>query len=440
MKKVLESALDRPASERSDFVAEACAADDALRAEVEALLEAHVEAGEFLEHSPATPASLIGTTVGSYRLIEMLGAGGMGEVYVALDTRLGRRVAVKFLSSQFTSDPERVRRFRQEAQLASGLNHPNILTIHELGEHHGVQFIASELVEGETLRARLEHGPMELSEIVRVASQVASALRTAHAAGVVHRDIKPENVMLRPDGYVKVLDFGLAKLSETSAPLADDATLLRTATGVVMGTTQYMSPEQVRGQVVDARTDQWSLGVVLYEMLSGRRPFEGSTGSDVIAAILEKEHLLLQAPEELRRITARLLRKKREERYPTASDLCTDLASFQKQSEAGPASPRGKLRVAGAAAAVVIVAASILMLNRDRIFRGKVSPHAEIRSIAVLPFKNVSGDARNEYLSLGMAEELIDSLGRIPDLKVASRTSAFAIERTSSDIREVGTR
>ncbi|MEO6487191.1 MAG: serine/threonine-protein kinase, partial [Thermoanaerobaculia bacterium] len=362
VKKVLQSALALPASERSDFLADACASDHALRAEVEALLQTHVEGGAVPDHSPSAPASLIGTNVGSYRVLEMLGAGGMGEVYVALDTRLGRRVALKFLSAQFTSDRERVRRFRQEAEVASGLNHPNILTIHEFGEHHGVQFIASELVEGETLRSRLGRGPMDLSEIVRVASEVASALRTAHAAGVIHRDIKPENVMLRPDGYVKVLDFGLAKLSEASTPPADGATLLRTAAGVVMGTTHYMSPEQLRGEIVDQRTDQWSLGVVLYEMLSSRRPFEGSTGSDVIAAILGKEPLPPQAPEELRRITAKLLRRKREERYPTTGDLCADLASFQKKNEAAPAPPSGKLRLAGLAAGVVIAVASILML------------------------------------------------------------------------------
>ncbi len=266
----------------------------------------------------------------------MLGAGGMGEVYLALDTRLGRRVALKFLSSEFTSDPERVRRFQQEARTASALNHPNILTIYELGQHQGVEFIASELVEGETLRTRLQRGPMELSEILRVVSQLVSALRTAHAAGVIHRDIKPENVMLRPDGYVKVLDFGLAKLAEPSAPQADASTLLRTAPGMVMGTMHYMSPEQLRGEMVGARTDQWSLGVVLYEMLSGRRPFEGSTGSDVIAAILEKEQPPLQGPEELRRITAKLLRKKSEERYPTASELSEELFRFQKQSDAAP--------------------------------------------------------------------------------------------------------
>lgn len=393
-------------------------------------------------HSSSAPDSLIGSTVGSYRVLEMLGAGGMGEVYLALDTRLGRRVALKFLSSEFTSDPERVRRFQQEARAASALNHPNILTIYELGQHQGVQFIAAELVEGQTLRARLQRGPMELSEILRVVSQLVSALRTAHAAGVVHRDIKPENVMLRPDGYVKVLDFGLAKLAEPSGPQADAATLLRTGPGMVMGTMHYMSPEQLRGEMVGARTDQWSLGVVLYEMLSGRRPFEGSTGSDVIAAILEKEQPPLQGPEELRRITAKLLRKKSEERYPTASELSEELFRFQKQSDAAPVAASRKPRLAGwAAAAAVIVAAGIFMLNRerDRPPPARVSPLVEIRSIAVLPFKNVSGDARNQYLSDGMAEELIDSLGRLPELKVVSRTSSFAIRRAPNDIREVGT-
>lgn len=404
VKKVLQSALDRPASERSGFVAEICGDDDALRAEVERLLQAEVEAGEFLERSPSAPASLIGTTVGTYKILEMLGVGGMGEVYLARDTRLGRRVALKFLSSQFTSDPARVRRFHLEARAASALNHPNILTIYEMAEHQGVQFMASELVEGETLRDRLERGPMEVSEIVGVITQVVSALRTAHAAGVIHRDIKPENIMVRPDGYVKVLDFGLAKLSERSDPdvPADDTTHLLTAAGVVMGTTRYMSPEQLRGQIVDARTDQRSLGVVLYEMLCRRRPFEGSTGSDVIAAILEKEHPSIQGPVELRRITARLLRKKSEER-PTASEICADLDSFQKHGEGRLVAPSWKLLVAGTTAAVTIVTVSILMLNRQRVAPDTVSPPSEIRSIAVLPFENASGDARNQYLSEGMA-------------------------------------
>ena len=440
VKKVVEAALDRAESERSDFLAAACASDPVLRAEVEALLKARGEAAEAGHRSTTAPASLTGTTVGSYLVLEKLGAGGMGEVYLALDTRLGRRVALKFLASEFTSDPERVRRFQQEARAASALNHPNILTIYELGQHQGVQFIASELVEGQTLRARLDRGRMELAEILRVVSQLASALRTAHSAGVIHRDIKPENIMLRPDGYVKVLDFGLAKLAEPSTPGANESTLLRTAPGVVMGTMHYMSPEQLRGGSVDARTDQWSLGVVLYEMLSGRRPFEGSTGSDIIAAILEKEHTPVRGPEELQRITAKLLSKVSGDRYPAISDLAEELSDFRKRSEAAPATPGRNLRVAGwAAAATVLAAVAIFTLNRERPLPAKVSPPPEIRSIAVLPFKNVSGDARNQYLSEGMAEELIDALGRVPELTVVSRTSSFAVDRKSNDIREIGT-
>ena len=385
--------------------------------------------GELPQHSPS--ASLIGTTIGSYRILEMLGAGGMGEVYVALDVRLDRRVALKFLSSRYTSDAGRVHRFRQEARAASSLNHPNILTIHELGEHDGVQFIASELVEGETLRERIANGPLPLSEVVRVISQVASALRATHTAGVVHRDIKPENIMLRPDGYVKVLDFGLAKLSEALAPPSDDTTALQTATGVVMGTTPYMSPEQLRGQHVDARTDQWSLGVVLFEMLSGRRPFEGSSGSDVVAAILGREQAPLHAPEELRRITAKLLRKKREERYPTADELCTDLTSFQKQIETGAVSPRGKLRVAATAAAVVIAVASIVMLNRDRIVHDKASippalpvinAKADARDtrVVVLPFENLTRNPGDDWLSPALAISLTYGLQPLEDLIVVN--------------------
>ncbi len=401
--------------------------------------------GEFTEHSPS--ASLIGTTVGSYRIVEMVGAGGMGEVYVALDTRLDRRVALKFLSSRYTSDAGRVHRFRQEARAASSLNHPNILTIHELGEHDGVQFIASELVEGETLRERMAHGPLQLSEVVRVASQVASALRATHTAGVVHRDIKPENIMLRPDGYVKVLDFGLAKLSETLAPPADETTALQTVTGVVMGTTPYMSPEQLRGQHVDARTDQWSLGVVLFEMLSGRRPFEGSTGSDVVAAILGKEHPPLHAPEELRRITTKLLRKRSEERYPTANELCTDLASFQKQIEAEAVSPRGKLRLAAVVVGLVIAVASVVMLNRDRIVHDKASappvpPVANAPAtgrgtrVVVLPFENLTQNPGDDWLSPALAISLTYGLQSLEDLIVVNPDRVAELYKQQS-VRQV---
>jgi len=223
-----------------------------------------------------------------YRILDKLGAGGMGEVYLAEDTRLHRRVALKFLPTQFTSDATRVRRFEKEARAASALNHPNILTIHEIGEAEGAHFIATEFVEGMTLRRRLSLGALTVMESLEVAIQVAAALQAAHTIGIIHRDIKPENLMLRDDGYVKVLDFGLAKFMESKS--ADDSEpadhMTQTEPGLAMGTTPYMSPEQTRGLKVDARTDIWSLGVVLYEMLTGHLPFTGKTRSDLMAAIL----------------------------------------------------------------------------------------------------------------------------------------------------------
>src|SRR5688500_10635257 len=247
------------------------------------------------------------TTLTHYRIVSKLGAGGMGEVYLAEDTRLGRKVALKLLPAGFTGDADRLRRFRQEARAASALNHPNILTIHEIGSEDGAHFMATEFVEGETLRQRMASARMNLGEALDVAIQVASALAAAHEAGIVHRDIKPENIMVRPDGYAKVLDFGLAKLIDRRDAGAKATTQLNTEPGVVMGTVQYMSPEQARGLEVDARTDVFSLGVVLYEMVGGRAPFEGETPSDVIVSLLDKEPAPLsrhspEAPTKLQRI------------------------------------------------------------------------------------------------------------------------------------------
>jgi eukaryotic-like serine/threonine-protein kinase len=265
----------------------------------------------------------------------------MGEVYLAEDTRLGRKVALKLLPSSFTHDSERLRRFEREARAASALNHPNILTIYEVGSFDGRQFIAAEYVEGQTLRQRQARSRLKLTEILDLTIQVASALVAAHRAGIVHRDIKPENIMLRSDGYAKVVDFGLAKLTESSSASAESSvsTILQldTGTGVVMGTTAYMSPEQARGLELDARTDIWSLGVVLYEMLSGGMPFKGDTASDLIVQILDRDPAPLvtspAVPSELDWIVRRALRKDREERYQTAPELLGDLRGLKQQLE-----------------------------------------------------------------------------------------------------------
>src|SRR5215813_10409368 len=285
------------------------------------------------------------TRLGRYEIRSLLGTGGMGEVYLAYDTSLRRQVAIKMLPAEFTQNKARLGRFEREAYAASSLNHPNILTIYEIGEQEGNQFIATEYVEGESLRHHLSRSHMELREVLDITSQVASALAAAHEAGIVHRDIKPENIMLRRDGLIKVLDFGLAKLAdeavrhkgiETEAPTK--TRVVNTEPGMVMGTAGYMSPEQARGLEVDARTDIWSLGVMLYELVSGRLPFEGTTTSDVIATILHRQPPSLflyksDVPSELERIVEKTLTKQREERYQSAKDLGLDLKRLRQHLE-----------------------------------------------------------------------------------------------------------
>ncbi len=266
----------------------------------------------------------------------------MGEVYLATDITAGRKAALKLLPLRFTGDAERLKRFQQEAHAVVALNHPNILTVYEIGEDHSTHYIASELIEGETLRQRLTRGPMQLSEAVDVAIQVASALAAAHQAGIVHRDIKPENIMLRPDGYVKVLDFGIAKLAEQQLPATmprDEALLLvETNLGSILGTVRYMSPEQACGAHVDKSTDIWSLGVVLYEMVTGHAPFTGDTPQEVMSSILEKEpppltRYVAHTPAELQQIVSKTLRKDRKERYRSAHELLKALKDLRRNLE-----------------------------------------------------------------------------------------------------------
>ena len=283
---------------------------------------------------------MIGTTISHYHIFSKLGQGGMGEVYLAEDTKLDRKVALKLLPDSVASDQERMRRFVQEAKSASALNHPNIITIYEIGEIDSRHFIATEFIDGETLRKRMRHGHLKLIELLEIAIQTTGALAAAHAAGIIHRDIKPENIMVRHDGYVKVLDFGLAKLTEPQGFTADTEAptkaLVDTGAGIVLGTLVYMSPEQAKGQRVDGRTDLWSLGAVIYEMVTGHAPFEAGTPSEVLGLILNKEPALLarydrEAPAELERIVSKALTKDLEERYQTAKDILVDLKRLKRQ-------------------------------------------------------------------------------------------------------------
>lgn len=350
VERLYHDALERAAEERGAFLREACGGDEELRREVESLLALEDKAKDFIENpalevagelmADGQPGLVAGQALNHYTIIELLGAGGMGEVYLAEDTRLKRRVALKVLPAELTANRDRLRRFEQEAQAASALNHPNIVTIHEIGQTESTHFITTEYIEGDTLRHHLA-SPMKLNEVLEISIQVASALVAAHQAGIVHRDIKPENIMLRRDGIVKVLDFGLAKLlaQPSTAAGAEASTRFKTDAGVVMGTASYMSPEQARGLAVDGRTDVWSLGVVLYEMVAGCSPFAGSTTSEVLAAILgEQEPQPLaryarEVPAELERITSKALRKNRDERYQTIQDLLLDLKDCKRELE-----------------------------------------------------------------------------------------------------------
>jgi serine/threonine protein kinase/tetratricopeptide (TPR) repeat protein len=349
IKKVFTEAVEREPAQREAFLAEACVGDTDLRAEVEELLASYQT--EFMaQPAVGAVANLIagekqdlksGQRINQYEIVRPIGAGGMGVVYLAQDTKLRRQVALKLLPHELTDNRDRLRRFEQEARAASALNHPNILTIHEIGTSQGASFIATEFIDGETLRQRMNAERFSPTAILDLATQIVSALATAHEAGIVHRDIKPENIMLRRDGIVKVLDFGLAKTVATNASTAHDVPtiqLAHTDPGVVMGTVHYMSPEQARGQAVDGRTDTWSVGVVLYELVAGQKPFIGETASDVIAAILKTDPKPLKqiapdTPDELQRIVLKTLRNDKEARYQTAKELLVDLRSLKQELE-----------------------------------------------------------------------------------------------------------
>jgi Tol biopolymer transport system component len=336
--QLYHAALERDARERADFLNQACAGDAELRRAVEVLLAAHAQASGFLltpalaveARELAAEQPVAGQQLNQYQIISWLGAGGMGEVYLAQDTKLGRKVALKLLRAQFTQDAESARRFVREAKAASALNHPNIMTVYETGEAGETRFIAAEFIEGTTLRQRMQTGRLELREALEIAQQVAAALAAAHQAGIVHRDIKPENLMLRSDGLVKVLDFGLARITEPLLLAAEGQSAHQTESGTVAGTPRYMSPEQARGQKVGAQSDIFSLGVVLYEMIAGQAPFSGTTTAEVFAALLtqEPEPLAQHAPSVpvgLERIISRALAKERAARYPSIQELRADL-------------------------------------------------------------------------------------------------------------------
>jgi serine/threonine-protein kinase len=476
---LVQAALTREPDERAKFLDEACAGDDELRHEVESLLAYDERAECFLEEPALQHAaawfvadqheSLVAQRIGHYEILSRIGKGAMGEVYLAQDLTLGRKVALKLLPSHSMRDPDRVRRFSQEARAASALNHPNIITIHEIGEFGEVNFIGTEFINGQTLRQLIAQGQLKTADVLEIGIQVSSALMVAHEAGIVHRDIKPENLMVRPDGLVKVLDFGLAKLLEPAAsPNDDPASMTKavsTQSGAVLGTTRYMSPEQARGQKVDERTDIFSLGAVLYEMLTGRPAFEGNGASADIAAILEREPPPLgkyanEVPEPLQEIVTKALAKNRDERYQTAKNLLDDLKTVKEEvmfaarlttrqfsqttgKESSPQPARYIRHLLAKHKLVFVSTTLILLATIVGAYRYHKRPAAnasppQIESIAVLPFLNQSGRGDVDYLSDGMTESLITSLSKLPNLSVKAQSSVVRFKGKVAPPQQVG--
>ena len=492
LKEVFHAALALPHQERAAFLDQASNGDAALRSAVESLLKAHVETNNFVD-TPAFQAAAemlvndtaftTDQTVAHYRIVSLLGEGGMGKVYLAEDTKLHRRVALKFLSHHFTQDQDRLRRFEQEARAASALNHPNILTIHEIGESEGHRFIATEFIEGETLRERLR-AECGIDDALEIAMQIASALVAAHRVGVVHRDIKPENIMIRrDDGLVKVLDFGLAKMSRTSsierAKSVDQQVpgQFKTGPGVVIGTVAYMSPEQARGEVVDARTDIWSLGVILYEMIAGTSPFIADTSNEIISAILSKSpapalsRYAPELPRSLEEIVAKALAKNNHQRYQTSQELLIDLKRARHSPQADASVARDKstdnallssgtnatdpvittTRSASSAEYIAnlvkahkrgaITLAAIVLLGmvsgvavyewrvKHTVAAATVTP--QIKSLAVLPLKSL--DSGQNYLGVGIADAVIRRISQTGQLTVRPTSAVLKYAKEDTD-------
>jgi eukaryotic-like serine/threonine-protein kinase len=406
-------------------------------------------------------------TISRYRVGRLIGAGGMGEVYLAEDETLNRKVALKLLPVRFTQDEERVRRFQREARAASALNHPNIITIYEIGHADSVHYIATEYIEGETLRERMATQQLNIAEVLDVANGVASALAAAHDAGIIHRDIKPENIMLRPDGYVKVLDFGLAKLADPESALKDSSS------GSVMGTLLYISPEQARGLQPDARSDLYALGAVMYEMVTGQPPIRGDNFIDIAFAIVNEtprppSQFVSGVPPELDNIILKLLEKDRENRYPSARQLLSDVSILRRELEfenklnslemhrqvsapgfaeqqtaqmTFPLMSRRGLRHAfrdwRVVALMSVVFVALLAIAAYTVIRNGILAD-RIDSVAVLPFVNASGNPNSEYLSDGLTDSIMDSLSQLPEIKVVARSTVFLYKGKNIDPLAVG--
>lgn len=482
IEKIYHAAVELPVAERRAFVENACAGDEAVMSEVESLIALDEADGEgFLESTPQRlVAELIdevdhqpiatGDTVGHFEIIELLGKGGMGEVYLARDKKLGRNVALKFLPPEFVANADRLRRFIREARTVSALNHPNIITIYDIDEVAGRHFIAAEYISGITLRQFASGKRVDAVQALEIAIQIASALDEAHSTQIAHRDIKPDNIMIRPNGLVKILDFGIAKFANESIPdpavrsaFDDHLPPSFTRSGLIVGTADYMSPEQARGGEIDTRTDFFSFGIVLFEMLEGRLPFAGASSLETIDLILNAEPVQpTTESSEIRSILSRCLEKDRDRRYQTADELMADLRAARRSVDSRNARPTAEVVVAetsqpagrltaepsgrrpelrelakrnyarpaafGALLAIFVGVFGYFSLNRGQ----------QIKSIAVMPFVNASGNPDIEYLNDGMTESLIRRLSVIPELSVKARQSVFAYKDQPIDPKRIG--
>ncbi len=480
-KELFDAALKRPPDERLRFVDENYSGDEAVRREVESLLANAEDAAGFLEQ-PAVgevAEAIVGSreklrasqSLSHYKIIKLLGAGGMGEVYLAEDTRLHRQVALKVLPDYSSGNHQHIERFLREAQAASALNHPHICTIYEINDDGDTPFIAMEYVVGETLDKKIKTR-LEPKQVLDIALQVADALAEAHAHNIVHRDVKPANIIVNPRGQAKVLDFGLAK--KIAAESEDETQKIISQAGLIIGTASYMSPEQARGKEVDARSDIFSFGVVLYEMIASKPPFDGENAVDVISSILHIEpaplhQLMPEVSPDLERIINQALRKNREERYQTMKDLLIDLKDSKQELEfqnklertAPPNREKANTQIINATtgdavhttssaeyvvsevkkhksafiAVLVILSLAIGGLG-FWYFNNRPSNTSQIESIAVLPFENGSNDANLDYLSDGLSESLIDRLSELPQLKVIARSSSFKYRGENIDLQD----
>jgi len=487
VREIFDAVVASEPDERERLLDRSCGSDATLRSDVERLLLSSKEADSFLEQPAAgqvasvllEPKEMVrvGDRLAQYKILRRIGVGGMGEVYLAQDEKLGRRVAIKILNERFRKNDSHLQRFIREAKAASSLNHPNILVIHEINVGDDANFIVSEYVEGRTLRDLIGGNELTVPSAIEIVIQVAGALAAAHGAGIVHRDIKPENIVVRPDGYVKVLDFGLAKLLKPENGLADDgqeaATQNQTAQGVIMGTVSYMSPEQAKGETVDERTDIFSLGVVLYELLAGTTPFQAPSMPETFANVINAEPpaLKLQPSEvsdELQRIVSKTLSKDKSHRYQTSKDLLEDLRTlkdnfafknkFGNAHSGGTNVPTAVLhpvtkeihdpdtRVNGVSAGktglvrwIALGVLSVVAIGAGYYFYAARQDAGTTgrRSLAVLPFTNASGDPNADFLADGVSESLINNLSQLSGLKVMSRNSTFRFKTDQSDTRAI---